>query len=122
MMTWFFVGIGGALGAIARYKVGTILSKRKSYLPLATITVNLLGSFVFGLLFSSTLQSSSQSAYLFLTGGFLGSFTTFSTFTYEGIGLLHNKGYYQYFIYTGIHLVLGIGMAGLGFFFGKVLI
>ncbi len=122
MMTWFFVGIGGALGAIARYKVGTILSKRNSYLPLATITVNLLGSFIFGLLFSSTLQSSNQSTYLFLTGGFLGSFTTFSTFTYEGIGLLHNKGYRQYFIYTGIHLVLGIGMAGLGFFFGKVLI
>ena len=120
-MTWFFVGIGGALGAITRYKIGITLNKQKITLPLATITVNLIGSLIFGLLFASFLQSTNFELYLFFTGGFLGAFTTFSTFTYEGIGLLQKKYYLNYVIYIIIHLVLGIGMAGTGYYLGTML-
>ena len=120
-MSWFFVGIGGALGAITRYKIGLSFNKQKHSLPVATITVNLVGSLIFGVLFASFLQSSNWGLYLFFTGGFLGAFTTFSTFTYEGIGLLQKKHHQLYVIFIALHLVLGIGMAGLGYFIGSLL-
>ena len=118
-MSWFFIGVGGALGAMARYKIGTVLNKQN--FPFGTITVNLIGSMIFGLLFSSYLQSSNGEVYLFLTGGFLGAFTTFSTFTYEGVDFLQKKRYLHYLIYITIHLVLGIGLAFLGYYLGSML-
>jgi len=92
MKQLLWVGIGGFLGSIARYKLGGFVLHRSEAwnFPLSTFTVNLLGCFVIGVLaglverhdlFSPTMR-------LFLFTGILGGFTTFSAFAYEGIFLV----------------------------------
>ncbi|HJH11684.1 MAG TPA: CrcB family protein [Metalysinibacillus jejuensis] len=71
-MPYLLVGTGGMMGAVLRYGISFILLP-----PYATIVVNLLGAFLLALLLTRTKRS------LFFGTGVLGSFTTFSTFSYE---------------------------------------
>ncbi|GBR72327.1 camphor resistance B [Candidatus Termititenax spirochaetophilus] len=84
-MNYIYVALGGILGACARYFVQTVL-------PCSTLIVNLLGCAVIGFLteYFSIKHALPQPVRLFLTVGFLGSFTTFSTFIAES-GLLLQK-------------------------------
>ena len=80
------VGAGGFLGAIARFLVGTWISNRfGSLFPWATFVINITGSFILG--FVATLLLSrvliNPNWRLFVTIGFVGAYTTFSTFEYE---------------------------------------
>ncbi len=79
------IGAGGFLGAIARYGVSQWVTRLTEIkFPYGTLTVNLVGSFLIGIVMAFSLrQSIHPSLLLFLTIGFLGSFTTFSTFSYE---------------------------------------
>src|SRR5678809_308520 len=88
----FIVALGGAFGSVVRYKLGgVILHQTQSWaFPLSTLTVNILGCLIIGVLgalaehhdlFSSSLR-------LFLFTGILGGFTTFSAFGYETLFLL----------------------------------
>ena len=88
-MTLFVVGLGGALGAIARYlATDWIRQWLGDAFPWGTMAVNVLGSFALGFVFV-WLQSIAPSTQLrqFVAIGFLGSFTTFSTFSYETVAL-----------------------------------
>jgi len=76
------VGIGGALGALARYYVGQAVD-RKSF-PLGTLTVNVVGSFVLGLV---TFLAPRESVALLVGTGACGSFTTFSSFSFDTVRL-----------------------------------
>ena len=76
------VGTGGALGAVARYWVYRHVTWRDA--PAATFVVNVLGSFLFGVLL---FVGASESTTLLLGVGFCGSFTTFSSFSVETVGL-----------------------------------
>lgn len=107
------VCLGGFLGAIARYIISTTISKSfPSALPYGTLTVNLAGSFALGLLIGSDCSSSMK---LLIGTGFLGAFTTFSTFTIEGFKLLH-KGKWNYLIvYYALTYILGIMFAFIGY-------
>ena len=86
------IGAGGALGAILRYGIAittqTYLPLNNGF-PLGTFIANMLGAFIMGLLYQTFLQTSVQNDLirLFLTTGFLGALTTFSTFALEGINL-----------------------------------
>ena len=71
-MPYLLVGVGGMLGATLRYAVSLIIVS-----PFATLLVNLLGAFILALILARTKRS------LFFGTGVLGSFTTFSTFSYE---------------------------------------
>ncbi|WP_330630924.1 fluoride efflux transporter CrcB [Halocatena halophila] len=72
------VGTGGALGAVLRYELSMRIDTEE--LPLGTLTVNVVGSFVLALL---AFVSPSESLQLFFGTGACGSFTTFSSFSYE---------------------------------------
>lgn len=76
------VGFGGALGAVCRYWVGQAITTGE--FPWSTLLVNVLGSFILGiLLFSNT----GESLVLFAGVGFCGAFTTFSSFSVETVQL-----------------------------------
>jgi len=92
-MNWIAVAIGGALGAMARYGVSTLVFDASSQrFPYATLSVNVLGSFLMGILFVVIAEKGLLPPEMrsILMVGFLGAFTTFSTFSLDALGLWQN--------------------------------
>jgi len=90
------VGMGGFIGANMRFYVGLQVAKYFPYtIPLATLFVNIAGSFIMGILIGIfTIITPSDSMKLFLLTGLLGALTTFSTFAMESFILLENNTWY----------------------------
>lgn len=87
------IALGGALGAIIRYLVSTILARQIGiHFPYGTLTVNLIGCFLIGLSISFFLDHPNYPSYvkLFMVTGCLGALTTFSTFSFETFELLRS--------------------------------
>jgi CrcB protein len=83
-MNALYVALGGAAGSIARYYVGVWVTNATGARTPATVVVNLVGSFLIGLFLTLSVQRSWSSALVVLVSvGFLGGFTTFSTFTWQ---------------------------------------
>mgnify|MGYP006077928255 FL=1 len=102
------VGLGGALGAILRYMSGlwiTNLIPNRPYL--ATLLVNVFGSLLIGLFYlaSEYLQIKDELR-LLLVVGFLGSLTTFSTFSYEFVLMINQKSYLLAISYIALNLFI----------------
>ena len=110
------VGTGGFFGAIARFYVGVqVLKYFPHQLPIATLAVNIVGSFIIGLLVGIFLHfTPSDTLKGILVVGFLGAFTTYSTFAIESYMLLNSAFWYG--ILNIVLNVLGtILTAGLGY-------
>lgn len=106
----YLVGIGGALGALARHAV-YVLSRRGGYVPHGTLTVNALGSLVLGYV---TFAGLNGDALLFVGTGVCGAFTTFSSFSFETFQLWE-AGERQRAIVNAVgNLVASLGAVGLG--------
>lgn len=112
------VGAGGALGSMARYGVHLLLSRIFSNpLPAGTLTVNLLGSFLIGLLFGLSQKASvplSAGAMLFLATGFCGGFTTFSSFALENLQLVDKNFSALSLLYSGLTIFCGLLLCKVG--------
>jgi fluoride exporter len=107
-----YVAIGGFFGAIARFSISEWMKKQlQSPSFVATFSINCIGSFFLGLCFGSGLHGE---FYNFLGIGFLGAFTTFSTFSYEVVQLIENQKYRIAFLYMIGSLIIGIVMAAVG--------
>lgn len=90
-MEYLIVAIGGMMGAMARYAVTGWVSKiNGTFFPYGTLLVNLTGSFILGLLATLLVDRFAVDPLwrLLLTVGFLGSYTTFSSVSYETLKLL----------------------------------
>jgi CrcB protein len=118
-----FVGVGGILGAITRFLLGKWLSNKiSSTFPVGTWFINLSGSFVLGLLAFLHMGSQIQDwVWLFIGTGFLGAYTTFSTFGYETIQLLQNKKTKLAIYYVTTSVFLGVIFALVGSLIAKIL-
>lgn len=117
VFNFFMVGIGAAFGVIARVLSTNWIKKRwNSDFPLATFIVNMTGSLLLGFLTGLTISSSLT---LLLGIGFMGSFTTFSTFQVENIELIREKNYKYLFGYIGVSYILGIILVFAGIAVGK---
>ena len=96
-MTLLVVAVGGALGAVSRYlATGWVQNFTGEFFPWGTLLVNVGGSIALGFALI-WLQSTVSSAELrqFVAIGFLGSFTTFSTFSYEAVAMLRDREWWQ---------------------------
>jgi CrcB protein len=105
-----FVAVGGALGAVARYGLsGWVQSVAGGTFPWGTLVVNVLGCFLLGFAFR-VLQLSAVSPALrgAVTVGFLGAFTTFSTFGLETVGLLQDGRWARAVAYAGGSVAVGL--------------
>lgn len=92
MINCFCVGIGGFLGAVARYFMGFIPIQDKSGFPWITFCINAVGAFMIGLIsaFAEKRGMGNSALILFLKTGVCGGFTTFSTFALESYMLMEN--------------------------------
>lgn len=88
-MDFIFVSIGGMFGSIARYKLGSMILKNSgSSYPINTFIINISGALMLGIVTAIGFKNNIS---LLLADGFLGAYTTFSTFMYEGFSLFKNK-------------------------------
>jgi len=112
-MNYVLVGLGGALGAIARYLLsGYVLHHSTDWkFPLPTFLVNVLGCLVAGILAGFVVKQEwfSEQHRLFLFTGILGGFTTFSAFGVETVHLLRDGHIGITALYVGLSVVVGIG-------------
>ena len=94
-MHWMSVALGGALGAVCRYWVSDSLLPVSNFkFPYATLSVNVVGSLLMGILYVIIVEKGGlpEQARHLLMIGFLGAFTTFSTFSLDAISLWQNGG------------------------------
>lgn len=116
-MEFLIVFLGGGLGSAMRHGVNVLAARYvASGFPFGTLAINVLGSFVMGLVVEllALRMGLPQNLRLFLTTGILGGFTTFSTFSLEA-ALLHERG--QTALaggYVAASVVLGVGALFLG--------
>lgn len=111
------VALGSCCGGVLRWLVSQFFQKFSFYhYPLGTFTVNVIGCFCIGLFYAlfEKYNIGNQSVRLFLTVGFCGSFTTFSTFINENISLLQNNNYVVSLIYLCLSIFLGMAALLLG--------
>lgn len=120
-MAYFYVFIGGGLGAVCRYGVTTAVGMLLGGMfPWGTLIVNLVGSLLMGVVLGAllplakSLQLLPDSLRLLLTVGFLGGFTTFSSFSMETMTLLRGDSFFLAAINIVASIVLGLAAAYLG--------
>jgi len=112
------VGIGAVLGAWTRWGLGVALNTVVPNLPLGTLAANLIGGYLIGVAVELVLQLALVSAEwrLFIITGFLGSLTTFSTFSVEAVELLSLQRYGWALLHVGSHLAGSLLATLLGIF------
>ncbi len=121
-MTVLLICVFGGLGAATRFVLdGVIRARRTHKLPVATIIINVSGSFLIGVLAGAHLDGPLLgSAYLIATMGFCGGYTTFSTAMVETVRLIQTGKYSRAFVntfgtlaFSVAAVVLGLGVAAL---------
>jgi CrcB protein len=113
-----WVGIGGMMGAVARYFLGILI--KSATFPYATGLVNILGALLMGIVMGLAVKGQiSPSLRLFLATGICGGFTTFSAFAWENLELLQQHRYGSFLVYTAGTLVLGIIATATGYLLAK---
>ncbi len=140
---WFILGaiaLGSGLGGALRYVVSLAMDQRLGeWLPWGTLTVNVLGSFIIGLLVALTESGSGDGEEAgkdppvetldphqhlllpFMLTGFCGGFTTFSTFSIQTLKLLHAQRYQAAGLNVGLGLVCCLIGVAFGFYLGQVI-
>ena len=116
-LTIVAVASGGAIGATLRLFINGWVNKSVHALPLGTLTVNLIGSLLIGMLFAYFHFNSTFSPHLktFMVTGVLGALTTYSTFAIESFFLLESGHYGQAFANMALNVFGTILMAGIGY-------
>ena len=118
-MQIIYIGIGGFLGAISRFLLAKFINNYFTSFPLGTLIVNVSGSFLLGFIIYSVLDGRNVSPEVrdFSTIGFLGAFTTMSTFAYESFRLVELSEY----MYFGLNIFLNVFLCLLAVYLGKEL-
>lgn len=114
------LGLGASAGACVRYFLTNLIKKYvKGAFPLATFFLNISGALALGFVVGIKLEMLS---YAVIGTGFLGGYTTFSTFNTELFALLDDHNYRMALLYGILSYAIGIGFAFLGFCWGQHLV
>jgi fluoride exporter len=115
------VGLGGFIGSVLRYAISLTITQRiNSVFPYGTFLVNIIGSFVIGVIIGASLKTNlNENLRLFLATGICGGFTTFSAFAGENFRMFHENMAVTAFIYIATSLVFGLLAVGVGVMLGK---
>jgi fluoride exporter len=108
---------GGAAGAMLRYYLsGSILARTAAPFPTATFVINITGSFIIGLFLTLVAERVpvNPNVRLAIAVGFVGAYTTFSTFEYETARLIEGKDYLYAFLNVGLSLAVGFAAVWAG--------
>lgn len=118
MKVFLLVAAGGFLGAMSRFGLNNyIQSKHKSPFPFGTFIINISGSFLLGLLFG--YKQLPREIFFLLGTGFMGAYTTFSTFELEAVELMRKKEMVTSLLYLVASVVIGVILAYGGYAIGK---
>ncbi|WP_214785745.1 fluoride efflux transporter CrcB [Exiguobacterium sp. s183] len=120
-MLYVYVGVAGAVGALARYGLGLLVASfGTSPFPVATLLINLIGSFLLGWLTHRFLQRGKPSPQIvtIIGTGMIGSFTTFSTFSVETIQLVEHDHVLLAVTYVFLSITLGLWSSWFGYHIG----
>ncbi len=117
-MEFLLVGAGAALGAISRWQISNLMKDYFVSFHFGTLFVNIVGSFIIGIALGLNLNDNQK--LIFITG-FLGSFTTFSTFSAEVLAKFNEKSFILALQTISLHLILSLLAVTLGAFLAKIL-
>ena len=124
MITIIAIALGGALGAVFRYILGSQVSLIfGTNFPFSILIINVIGSFFMGMAIESfnLFSISNEPLQKFFTVGILGAFTTFSTFSLDAVDLILKNRFSDAFIYVFASVILAIGFLFLGIQFIRLL-
>ena len=118
-MQIIYIGIGGFIGAISRFLLAKFINNYFTSFPLGTLIVNVSGSFLLGFIIYSVLDGRNVSPEMrdFSTIGFLGAYTTMSTFAYESFRL----GELSEYLHFGLNIFLNVFLCLLAVYLGREL-
>ena len=116
MLKIFLVFLGGGFGAVSRFLVTNLLAGKLGNFPLGTLAVNFFGSLLMGLLIGVFAgRSQFEPLRLFLAVGFLGGFTTFSSFSAETLTLFQNGQIFAASVNVFINVIAALAACAVGF-------
>ena len=121
-MKILLVAVGSGLGGVLRYLAPCWIGAARGF-PWATLTVNVVGSLLIGVLSGLLARhggSSAEAVRAFAGGGFCGGFTTFSTFSNETFRLVENGQWCFAFAYVGTSVAAGLGAVALGWWLARL--
>lgn len=115
MINILYIALGSALGGVLRYAVGRLFPSW-SLFPWSTFVVNIVGCFIIGLIYGLIDRGVGMSEHtrLFLTVGFCGGFTTFSTFAHENYLLFESGNFITVCLYATLSFLAGLILAYAG--------
>lgn len=123
MQKLILIGLAGAFGALARYSLGGLVQRLTgATFPWGTFVVNVIGTFLFGFIWSLVEQRLvvSVETRVIILSGFLGAFTTFSSFMFETSSLIGEAQWGLAMLNVGGQIVLGLTAMFLGLAAGRV--
>jgi fluoride exporter len=116
-MLWY-IAVGSAIGGMSRYVIGGLVQRLlDTTFPAGTLLINVTGSFLLGAILRYGVETPTLTPELraFLTVGFCGGYTTFSSFSYEALALLEDGEWGRAGSYIGLSLLLSLAATFLGF-------
>ena len=118
MKSLIYVFLGGGFGSVFRYLISKFFMIDKNSFPWSTLIANFIGCFIIGIILGWHINNNKQYSdlYIFLSIGFCGGLTTFSTFSIEGLTFLKNGELLMFVTYILISILGGLLLAALGYY------
>lgn len=115
-MIWLLIFVGGGLGSLCRYGLASVVQSRAHLtFPIGTLVVNVLGCVIIGIVARQlmNMQTDAMARAAIITG-FCGGFTTFSTFSYETVGLITGGEWGKASLYVGASVIACLAGTAIG--------